>query len=338
MAKIKEDNRQAVSRDYVAALLQLAESHSVSQKQMLKGSGISEQQLNQPDTFMTVSQYRSVFNNGLKALKDPALGLRFGQQQHIAVHGALGYAIISSSNLKQAAQLVCKYIKIRNRLLNLKFTRKDQWVIFQMDIALAQDRLYRFMVEQAFSSYTLVLQSLLGKLKVSAFFDYPEPEYSDIYHSIFKQEVTFNAGYNQIRFLHEFTQRPIVMGNPALVKIAEKQCETLLAQLNEDIDLPGRIHDLLMKVPGMFPSQEEVARQFKLSGRTLVRRLKKYGISYQDILKNVRHELAVHYLTSTSWTVEDIAGLLGYESASNFGRAFKKWTGKSPGTYRRSKP
>ncbi len=335
--KPKGDNRPSVSVDYVAALLQLADSHGIAKEKLLAGSRIPLTALHQPGTYVTVSQYRNVFKNAVKLLNDPAIGLRFGLQQNITIHGSLGFAIISSSSFRHAAQLACKYVKTRNRLVRLKFMREAQFVIFQHDLSLAPGALYRFMVEQAFSGYALFLESHLGRFKGSVLLNYPEPDYGDLYRNIF-QDVTFNAKYNQIRFPVDLFRKQVVMGNPTLVKIAEKQCEILLAQMDQDNNFPQKIHDLLIKTPGFFPTQEEVARQLKLSKRTLSRRLDQYGTSYQKIIRKVRQELAIHYLTSTNWTIEDIADMLDYESASNFGRAFKRWTGIPPGVYRKSKP
>ena len=102
----------------------------------------------------------------------------------------------------------------------------------------------------------------------------------------------------------------------------------------EEESLPQQIQALLIEIPGHLPSQEEVASRLGISKRTLVRRLHHRGTSYLEVVKSVRQELALHYLTTTNWSVEEVSLMLGYESASNFGRAFKKWMGESPGSYR----
>jgi len=71
-----------------------------------------------------------------------------------------------------------------------------------------------------------------------------------------------------------------------------------------------------------------------MSSRTLKRKLQQLGTSYQKILDDLRKGLAVEHLTQTSSTVDDIALMLGYSDASNFARAFRRWTGRSPTDYR----
>ena len=105
MKRTYREDLQAVSRDYVVALLQMAEGHGIAKKKILRGTGISGRELGHPDTYVTVRQYRRLFHNASKEFKDPAFGVRFGQQQHVAVHGALGFAVMNSADVEQASGL-----------------------------------------------------------------------------------------------------------------------------------------------------------------------------------------------------------------------------------------
>jgi AraC-like DNA-binding protein len=71
-----------------------------------------------------------------------------------------------------------------------------------------------------------------------------------------------------------------------------------------------------------------------MSDRTLQRRLEDLGISYSDILGEVRHELSREYLREPDVSIAEVAWLLGFSDQSAFGRAFKRWTGQSPGAWR----
>lgn len=84
-----------------------------------------------------------------------------------------------------------------------------------------------------------------------------------------------------------------------------------------------------MNNPGNFPTLDEMAQHLKMGARTLRRRLVEEEMSYQQILDQTRHDLAVQYLKHTALTPKEIGFLLGYSSVSNFRRAFKGWTGKT---------
>jgi len=79
---------------------------------------------------------------------------------------------------------------------------------------------------------------------------------------------------------------------------------------------------------------EHVARELRLSKRTLQRRLTEDGITFQQLMEEARRELARHYLLHSSLELNETAYLLGYEDANSFFRAFHEWEGTSPGQWR----
>ncbi len=85
-------------------------------------------------------------------------------------------------------------------------------------------------------------------------------------------------------------------------------------------------------------SSESVARKLSISDRTLRRRLAAEGFSFQEIVSALRYEQAQKALASTQLSIGDIARFLGYSDASNFGHAFRQWSGMSPRQYRKQAP
>jgi AraC-like DNA-binding protein len=81
-------------------------------------------------------------------------------------------------------------------------------------------------------------------------------------------------------------------------------------------------------------SGDEVARQLRVHRRTLNRRLKDAGTTFQQVLDQVRFELAQEMLSGTRLHVAEIAARLGYRVPSAFTRAFRRWSGSSPVCWR----
>ena len=81
---------------------------------------------------------------------------------------------------------------------------------------------------------------------------------------------------------------------------------------------------------------EHVATVLESSPRTIQRRLYERGLSFNDVVANTRLDLARRYLSDTSLTLTDVAFLLGYSDLSAFSRAFRRWTGQTAITFRRS--
>jgi AraC-like DNA-binding protein len=85
---------------------------------------------------------------------------------------------------------------------------------------------------------------------------------------------------------------------------------------------------------GQRPTLQEVARELRLSTRTLQRRLTAERANFQQLMEEARRELAQHYLLHSSLELNETAYLLGYEDANSFFRAFHQWEGTSPAAWR----
>ncbi|MHB8822908.1 MAG: helix-turn-helix transcriptional regulator, partial [Pseudomonadaceae bacterium] len=81
---------------------------------------------------------------------------------------------------------------------------------------------------------------------------------------------------------------------------------------------------------------QQIANRLQLPSWTLRRKLHEEGTRYRDILNDTRRDLAMAYIRDTDSAFGEIAWLLGFSSAEAFQRAFRRWTGQTPGAYRRA--
>ena len=102
------------------------------------------------------------------------------------------------------------------------------------------------------------------------------------------------------------------------------------------IDAVCRLIDALL--PRGYPVIEDVAGLLCVSPRTLQRLLNEQGVSYSDMVDRCRWRAACESLDHTQTPIQDIAEALGYRDASSFSRAFRRWTGKTPRSYRSPDP
>jgi AraC-like DNA-binding protein len=84
------------------------------------------------------------------------------------------------------------------------------------------------------------------------------------------------------------------------------------------------------------PSLEVISDMLATTPQTLRRRLKREGQGYQMIKDALRRDVAVQYLTQTELSLPEVAAKVGFSEASTFHRAFKGWTGLTPGAYRQA--
>ena len=83
-------------------------------------------------------------------------------------------------------------------------------------------------------------------------------------------------------------------------------------------------------LPHGLVSFEEIARRLGMSRRTLARRLSSEGLTFSDVLQDLKVHLAKRYLADRTLSISQIAWLLGYQEVSSFTHAFKRWTDKTP--------
>lgn len=244
---------------------------------------------------------------------------------------------MSAANLQDAIQLMLKYFKTRTQALEVYFQIENDYAVIKIEEAILLEELLPFIVETMFSSLYSTSNSVLGKIdnsEVEVRLSYPKPDYAAKYETNFPMKISYDRSCNEIRFPVALLEQSLVFSDPTNSKLAESECEKQL-ELTEDYEsILAKVRRLLTQNPGHFPNLEKVAEACNTSPRTLKRRLKMLNTSYQEILDNARKRIAVDHLANTNKTVDEIAGLLGYNDPSNFGRAFKKWKGMSPSGYR----
>jgi AraC-like DNA-binding protein len=136
---------------------------------------------------------------------------------------------------------------------------------------------------------------------------------------------------NTVTFSAADAARPFLTANEPMWSFFEPELRRRLADLDRGASVAERIRAALLELlPAGEASMEGVARELHVSTRTLQRRLKGEGTTFQALLSDVRESLARHYLTSSTMSAGEISFLLGYEDPNSFYRAFRSWTGVTP--------
>jgi AraC-like DNA-binding protein len=155
------------------------------------------------------------------------------------------------------------------------------------------------------------------------------------YEDHFGCPVKWGARHNKLFFRSEDVHQPFVTHNPDLLELVAPQLEAELAQQLADKSLREKVKGTLKKfLAGQRPRLEDVARELRISARTLQRRLLAEQLTFQNLMEEARREMAQHYLLESSLELNETAYLLGYEDPNSFIRAFHQWEGISPGEWR----
>lgn len=273
--------------------------------------------------------------------QNPGIGLDLGfalaDLYDLRAQGFWGYALLSSMTLRQRFEMHQRYQHLRFPAeLSLRedgelataesivrcLPDESLPVLLDLNASLTMTRFLRFFHPR--------------RVLVSFRFAFAEQPYHQCLHTLATGPVTFDALTNAMVFpACELDFR--FNGDPYLNQLARTELDnhaTRVSALAGGGEILRDVRERLERRLARDATLERVARDLRLSARTLQRKLSELGASFQDLLEEVRKDRAHTYLSETDDPVDDIAARLGYGDPSNFRRAFRRWTGKAPSGFR----
>jgi AraC-like DNA-binding protein len=157
------------------------------------------------------------------------------------------------------------------------------------------------------------------------------PAHAAEYERVFGAPVTFAAPWNAMRVDTSWFGRPVAIEPRYVFGVLARHADEMLAALQTATSLRARVERALM--PTLHTGETTmtgVAASLGLSRSTLARRLRDEGVTFAEVLADLRRRLAVEYLKNRRVSVSEIAYLLGFSDPAAFSRAFRRWTGEAP--------
>ncbi|AHK17513.1 MAG: AraC family transcriptional regulator [Thalassolituus sp.] len=336
-SSISAASRAFISTEYLSQLIDLLAQQGINTAQLSQGTGLSVKSLASPDEFISPLQYHKVIENALILSGDPLLGLEHGKRMSISSHGFLGFAIMASDNLGQALSLAIRYARTRTLLADIRFIHDDDSAIIQINRLAAMPTTFSFVVHNIISTFVTIARFLTrGEQELNAIVRLTEKPVRPVscYEGLLGLPVYLQQAHNQLCIPRSLLDVKVSTANNTARRMAETECEKLLSELDSGQDLVTRIRRQLEKMDA-FPTLTVMASTLNSSPRTINRKLAQLNTTYQNIVDEARREQAMHLLQNTRISVEEIAHQLGYNDPSNFGRAFRRWLGMSPRTFRK---
>ncbi|NRH27447.1 AraC family transcriptional regulator [Pseudomonas sp. MS19] len=327
-------SQATVSASLTQAILHAATRLGLDRASLLKHSDLSEEQLLDPDARVPFSSQLQLWQT-LARLPLPEPGLEIGSNLAPGPFSVLGYLLQSSTTLGEALQAALRY----QRLVGeggevLLRERKDAIELFYRPLH-PQLPVTRIRVLSLMASWVQMVDPLLENFRLSkARFVHQQPDDISPYERIFACPLEFATSEYAILIPRELLGAPLIQANRPLQQVLRQHAEALLARLPSE-SLSVRVVAILgEQLAHGEPDRSELARALNISERTLQRRLADEGCSYQSLLNDTRRQLAERHLSSGNLPAAEIALLLGYSEPSVFFRAFRQWTGLTPGEYR----
>jgi len=273
--------------------------------------------------------------------QDPvsALGIRLGLSGQPRQFGVVGYMVSSCGTLGQALARYQRYQDLLQGGLIARSRLKDGVLHMRWTQAVANTPLAS---EFSLAVFVALCRVLIGRAvtPIRAGLPFPRPQDVGVYQALLGCPVDFERDAIELAIPAHLLALPISSKDPYLLRLLEQQAQALLAQQPQVEDRETGVffqrvqEQVLESMKNGDASAESVAHALGCSLRTFYRQLRSAGYSYRGLLAHTRQSLARQYLADPALAQTDVALLLGYSEQSSFIRAFRSWTGMTPGEYR----
>ncbi|WP_230181256.1 AraC family transcriptional regulator [Aquabacterium sp. CECT 9606] len=285
---------------------------------------------------LSFEAFQRLVREAMALTSEPAFGLLVGESLLVNSHGILGYAAANSQTLRQALGVIERYLLLRTSLLAIQQEASGK----QLRLVFVEPHPLGDVRAAVLEAVVLTVKKLIdyvtmGTCQVSCVvFPFEQPAHAALAHELFDCAVRYDASWCGLELPAAQLDQPLQTGNPQAWLDAVQRCQEEMSRLQRQQALSIRVRQLMLSKPGGFPSLQVTARLLNLTPRTLHRRLQDEGSSYRDLLEDTRHRLAIDHLKAGRLTMQEIAFMLGYDDLANFRRAFKRWEGVAPTTFR----
>lgn len=325
--------RPSIHPTYARLLVAELKRRGFADADIVEGTRLDWAQLLEEDRFLSFEQFRRLALRGMELTGEPWLGLDVGRSTQISSHGALGYAMVASADVGQALELAERYSSLRLQITEFSVERGNARARLRIEDTLGWGDIGEYISSHIAGAICLLLETVSGMPlpDTRVAFTYPAPQWANEYATRLRGlTLEFGASASMIDMPESFASIPCITADASACRQAVRLCERAEARHQSDGEAAQKVLDRLLDRQGDYPSLSEMAKELHMSDRTLNRKLKAQGTSYQMLLDDVRQELAVWYLRQTQMSVEAIAERLGYRDTSNFSRTCKRWFGVTP--------
>lgn len=327
-----------MSGNYLRGITTYLVQRQLDVSSFLAEFGLDTESLEDASKRIPLPTYQAMLERTGELALDNDAGLHIGECIKPGQYGALGLSVMSCKTAGEAFERHMRYeALVSDRAVSTYHFEGEQ-------IRLSWDTrglpVGRKMAEENVASWATFLRWITGQSPplIAVNFNHSQPADVTEYERIFSCEVRFGQPMVELIFPAQYSALPIIQYDPVMREMMDAYAEKLLQEFAQDDGLLGDVRGLIVAaIATGSVSLDTVADQLAVTPRTLQRRLSDQGQTFKSMLDVVRKGLALTYIVQPFIDLADLAYLLGFSDQTAFQRAFKKWTGTSPGKYKKLK-
>jgi len=318
----------------VRALMVFAVSQGADRCALEKRSGLSASDLENLDNRLPFSKYVALMKAAQELCSDPALALHFG----VSVNSAdISFTHqLAATSLTEVFTMINRYAQL---IVEVDLAGPDRYTLSRIggQLWLIDSRLnandFPELTESGFARMIYLGQQAAPSMKwvKAVHFTHAEPPYRAEYERIFRVPVTFGSDKNAFLVDDALLSFKPPAAPAYTSQILRSHAEDLLEKLEKSKSLRSQVEALL--TPALQSGDirmEAIAKQLGVSRQTLFRKLRSEGVTFENVLDDLRKRISLDYLNTKKMSVSQTAHLVGFSDPAAFSRAFKRWTGSSP--------
>lgn len=307
---------------------------------LLRGAGVDPDGPWDPKAMLPDTTYYDLLEQIAARIDVTELPLRTGASMRLDEYGALGLAFKAATTLGGSYARVERYARLWTSVVEYELRPDPDGTLFILHRA-GERRLGLRLSNEATLASSISLARQVSPVPVTplrVFFRHGAPLSVTAHEAWFGCPVNFDAGMDAIQFSPETLAQSNILGDEGISRYLVSQLDAEIAVIAEEITLVGRAKDAIAQALNEgSPRMGEIARALGLSARSFHRRLSEHGVSFQTLTEETRCDLAIGLLRDDRHSLAEIAYLTGFAEQSSFTRAFKRWVGQTPASYRKGR-
>lgn len=321
------------------ALIDACDAIGIDSEAVLAAAGLTRAEVSDPDARISVENMTALWREAYARAGDPDLALHAVEALPFGAYAVIDFLARTSVTIGSALERISRYFPLINTVVALPITRAGDRV--QLDMI---DRRGPNKLPRAYAEYTLA--AVVLRTRIAAGIEFPLMGVDFAYEApadhrehvrLFGCPVRFAAERTGVTIAAAVWDTPVQRSDSGLAAVLERHAQMMMAQLPRASDAIERVRVAIQgELKGGDPSLENVARKLGTSRRSMQRRLADEGLTYGEVLDDVRSTMARAYLGQRELSIAEVAYLLGFSEQSSFTRAFRRWTGLAPAEFRRS--
>lgn len=317
-------------------VLDRARRGGVSVAELLEAHGLAPEIENEVGPLIDLETVEAIAEQVADAIGAPDLGLEIAEVVTDDAFELLGYFARAAPDVRSAAHCLARYSSLAGPAGRLAFEERDGVASLEFRVPGRKTAEGRHDNELLIALWLLKLRAWSGVdiVPERVWFAHPEPTRIERHRAIFRSRILFDMGSIGLALRSADLDLPLRTHDPALFAVLSRHLDALRIDDTGGVFLTHVRAVVRERLGSGQLNSERVARLLRVSPRTLRHKLAQQNTTFQEVVDSVREAQALRLVKQPGLSLGEIASALGFSDTRSFTRAFKRWTGSTPGRFR----